>query len=146
MSILFDIATILIFILFAWIGYKRGFIKTLTLTVSTILSILVSNFIVTFLHLSQSGNTPLIILIAAFVVIYAVLSLLMKIVDLAAKLPIISTINKILGLACGVIFGYLAVAVLSFYLLSTNAISPAQIEATYILKYVADSATVFFSR
>lgn len=145
MSILFDIITILIFVIFAWIGYKRGFIKTLTLTVSTVLSILVSNFIITLLHISQSGNTPLIILIVTFVVIYAVLSLLMKIVNLAAKLPIISTINKILGLACGLIFGFLAVAILSFYLVSSNIISISQIEATYILKYVTDSATVFFS-
>ncbi len=145
MSILFDIITILIFVLFAWIGYKRGFIKTLTLTVSTVLSILVSNFIITLLRISQSGNTPLIILIVTFVVIYAVLSLLMKIVNLAAKLPIISTINKILGLACGLIFGFLAVAILSFYLVSSNIISISQIEATYILKYVTDSATVFFS-
>lgn len=145
MSILFDIITILIFVLFAWIGYKRGFIKTLTLTVSTVLSILVSNFIITLLHISQNGNTPLIILIVTFVVIYAVLSLLMKIVNLAAKLPIISTINKILGLACGLIFGFLAVAILSFYLVSSNIISISQIEATYILKYVIDSATVFFS-
>ncbi len=144
MSILIDLVAILIVVLCAWIGAKRGFIKTITGTIALILSIAASNLISRFLPDIPKDTTFLIILIVAFILLNMILSLIFKIINLAAKLPVISTINKLLGLICGIVFGVLVITAVGLYLVSSKTISLQVLNDTFVMKYVIDTATIFF--
>lgn len=75
-------------------------------------------------------------------VIYFILSLLillflLKIVNLASKIPGINFINKTLGLILGLILGYLIVMVLSFILLKLGiGLTDELVSSTSVLKFI----------
>lgn len=139
-----DVTTILILVIFAWIGSKRGFIKTLTGILSIVLAVFVSNFIARSLPIVPKDTTFLILLAVTFVILSLLLSLVLKLVNLAAKLPVINTINSFLGLLCGIVFGLFAIVIASYYLLSSSTITQHQINSTYVLNFILENTSALF--
>jgi len=78
-----------------------------------------------------------VLFVIYFLLSLLVFSILLKVLNLAAKLPGINFVNKALGLILGLIFGYLTLIALSHILLKLGIFLTGDlIEETYILKHI----------
>lgn len=114
MAILLDVLMVLLFVLCVWSGWRRGFVKVLggvlALVAATLVSVLFSASVADAVADKVSLQLPLVQLIcsvALFAVTFAVVSFVLRSLDVVAKIPLIKQLNKVLGLAVGVLSGVL---------------------------------------
>ena len=143
-SILYDLAAVLILALFSWFGHKRGFIKTLTNTLSLVLSFFITSFFVDLIgSVAPKDTTFIIALIISYVLISLLLSILMKAINLVAKLPIISSLNKLLGFVCGLLFGLLIIMAVGYYLVVSGTIPAQDVADTFVFNFIWENSKIF---
>ncbi len=91
-------------------------------------------------------GAEIIVFVCSFFLIFAVIKLLLHGLNLLFRLPVIGTINRILGALFGGVSGVLVAAVLlaaAYYFfpslsVSGGVLSPESLEKTYITKYFFD--------
>lgn len=150
MSILLDLLMILVLGLSMVSGWRRGLIKVLGGLVALAVATLVSAWLgepVAALFTPKSSADPalvqLICVVALFAITYALVSILIRSLNLFAKLPLIKQLNKVLGLAVGVVSGVLWVvfAVCALQMLARlgwiPALTDAVIAKTWLVSWVA---------
>lgn len=134
-----DICIVAIIVLFIYNGYSKGFIKSVYSILSLVVTlVLVSVFKDSFLKvISESpiatsiaeffsgssageelnkicseGITYLISIVVLYFIVRVVLRFALTIINSIASLPLINSLNKILGLAIGAVIGVLWVVVI----------------------------------
>ena len=113
---IFNAALVLLFALFVWRGFQRGAVATLAQVLSVIAGFLAARawsvWLTKYLLLLMPGQLAWATLISYALVFIVVSGIVATILDLLAKvlrivtsLPLISTINKLLGLIFGLLDG-----------------------------------------
>jgi uncharacterized membrane protein required for colicin V production len=110
-----------------------------------------SNLLVAAKELIALRGAEIIVFILGFIVIYALILLLFRGLNLLFRLPVLGTFNKILGAMLGVVSGVLLSAVLlgaAYFFFPTLSVSggvfsPEVMEKTYLTKYFFDYILVW---
>lgn len=181
-----DIILIAILIIFAYVGAKRGLIKTLVGIASTVLSVILSmllynpvseilyesslgdsvkEYVREFLVGKAEGAAKLLITDAAvetasvlmmniisFVVVIiaskVLIILISKILNIAAKFPVIKQANKLLGMLAGIISGilicYIAIGIIMTLSPEGNALAIKEsVENSYLAVKLCDKNMIY---
>ena len=151
MSVLLDLLLVVLLGLSIMSGWRRGFVKMfgglLALVAATSISAWLSDPIAS-LFVPKSTKDPavvqLICVVVLFAITYALVAFLVRSLDLIAKLPLIKQLNKVLGLAVGVVSGVLWVLFVTcaLQLLARVGWVPVLTEAviakTWLVSWVAE--------
>ena len=107
------IIVVLIIIMAAVHGYKKGITKELSGLISWAVTLFVMSLIImlyTSFNANESKNIIFIIIIlAAVVIIYSIIRLFLKPVKLVVKLPLFKALDRLLGFVIGIAEGFLIV-------------------------------------
>lgn len=150
MSVLLDLLLVVLLSVSIMSGWRRGFVKIfgglLALVAATMVSAWLSDPIAS-LFVPKSTKDPatvqLICMVVLFAITYALVAFLLRSLNLIAKLPLIKQLNKVLGLAAGVVSGVLWVLFVTcaLQLLARvgwiPALTEAVIEKTWLVSWVA---------
>ncbi len=153
-------AIIIIFLVLAFLlGMKRGFVRTaysmFSLVISSVIVYFLYNYFLSYFAVSEVGKTisdyvsssyngifseqisALAMSAAALLALYFIVKLVLKfligILDLISKLPVINTLNKLLGGVIGVAIGAILVAIITNIAFAIPSITP-HIEASKIVE------------
>ena len=114
MSILLDGLLIVLFGACAFWGWKRGFIKMLSRLIALVVASLVSSVVSTPIATAIAPRTALSLptvcvmcSIVLFVLSYVLMSVMLRTLDVVAKLPLLKLANQVLGLVVGAVSGLL---------------------------------------
>ncbi len=141
-----DILFFSLVLIFAIIGLKRGFVKSilsllsvilsfvLSVTLSSVVSNTVSNYFV-------SEFVKPITFFVLFIVLRIIIGLLAKVLNIVSIIPVIKTANSLLGFTLGVINGII-IATLSCCLLYV-ILSYSSVDVYFISLDDFDNSTVF---
>jgi|GEM_PF-4962617 len=133
MHIIIDILLVALFLVPIISGWKRGFITTVLELVSFIVAFIVA-FVGTFLAVSVVDANPIVIFIVLFIAAYVALIIIKNALNLVAKLPVLKTMNNLLGLIIGLVQGV-------FFFLLAVAIFPHIFSGNYADTFVLNWAT-----
>ena len=67
----------------------------------------------------------------------------MKAINLVAKLPIISSLNKLLGFVCGLLFGLLIIMAVGYYLVVSGTIPAQDVADTFVFNFIWENSKIF---
>lgn len=114
MSVLLDGLMILLFGLCAWSGWRRGFIKMLSGLLALVVASLASSVLSSPIAAAIAPRSPLppvvvslLCSIVLFILSYALMTFMLRTLNVVAKLPLLKFANKALGLAVGMASGIL---------------------------------------
>lgn len=118
-----DIIILLILVFLAFLGYKKGFLRTLTgvlsIFISSVFTLCLSSPVAAIFEDAPVYSTRIISAIAVFVIVRVLIYFLMKVFGIIRKLPLIGAFDGLLGAALGLIKGilivYLLMTVVSLY-------------------------------
>lgn len=82
--------------------------------------------------------TRLVLFLISFVVVLLAWNLLARVLDLAFRLPVLSSINRLLGSAVGLVKGALVVYIAVWLL--RGSLSPELVEQTVLLKFFCENS------
>lgn len=145
---LLDGLLIVLFAACVYLGWQRGFVKTFSRLLVLLISVLVSAVFggpvatVVNAHNLSYGLTRLICSVVLFVITYALASLVIGVLNWAAKLPLLKQMNRLLGLIAGVVSGALWVlfAVGMIWMVAQLGwiapLTPAVVEKTWLMSWV----------
>lgn len=146
MSVLLDTLMILLFSLCVVSGWRRGFIKMLSglisLVAASLISSLLSGFLATLLAPQSALAVPVLRMLCSLVlfsVIYGLSSILLRPLNLVAKLPVLKQCNSLLGIAVGAVSGALwvlfaiSIAYTLAWLRCFPALTPSVLEGTWLV-------------
>lgn len=118
MNYVIDIIFVLILLVNAFVGYRKGFIKTVFQLLINIASFIVAYILAKPVSLMFAGtvlpNSPkevsaAVAYLIAFVILYIIahiaIAIAANVLDLISKLPVLNFTNKALGVIMGVILG-----------------------------------------
>jgi len=123
-----DLLTVIILVVFTIVGVKRGFVKALANTAGWVVSLLVAYLVsepvaavISAENGADSEFVRLIIRVIVFFVVFIAAKILIKVIGAALnalvnKIPLVSTLNKILGGVFGLCEGALLLLVLTMIL------------------------------
>ena len=78
--------------------------------------------------------------VLAFIALLIILKLIIWALDLAAKMPVVKTVNKFGGVITGLIIGYVIVLLAAYVLLNfTGVINHEQVSQTVLMRFMFDS-------
>jgi len=133
MHILIDVLLVALFAVPVISGWKRGFITTVLELVSFIIAFIVA-FVGTMLGVAIVDASPIVVFVILFIVAYIALIIIKNILNVVAKLPVLKTMNNLLGLIVGLVQGM-------FFFLLAVAIFPHLFSSYYGDTYVLNWAT-----
>ena len=157
MSVLLDGLMLLVFVLCVVSGWRRGFIKVLggllALIAATVVSSVVKPLVVPVIAKHATLPLPLVQLLCSivlFLLVYAATGVLFRCLDVIAKLPLIKQLNRLLGLAAGIVSGVLWVlfamgVVTALALLGwIPSLTPTVLEETQLISWLATIASAYW--
>lgn len=150
MSVLLDGLLVVLFGTCAALGWRRGFIKMLSGVLALVVASLVSSVLSTpaAAAIAPRAALPydvvrLLCTIVLFILSYALMSFMLRTLNVVAKLPLLKWANKVLGLVLGMASGALWV-LFALGVLYTLAwlgwlpfLTPAVLEKTWLISWVA---------
>ena len=78
--------------------------------------------------------------VLAFIALLIILKLVIWALDLAAKMPVVKTVNKFGGVIIGLVIGYIIVLLAAYILLNfTGVINHEQVSQTVLMRFMFDS-------
>lgn len=114
MSIVLDGLLVVLFGTCAVLGWRRGFIKMLSGLLALVVASLASSVLCTPVATAIApraalpyGVVRLLCMIVLFILSYALMSFMLRTLNVVAKLPLLKWANKVLGLALGMASGAL---------------------------------------
>lgn len=151
MSILLDGLMILLFLLCVFSGWRRGFVKMfgglIALVAASLLSSLLCRPIATLVAPRTALAAPVVEMLCSlvlFALIYGLVALVLRPLNLVAKLPLLKQINKVLGLLVGVVSGVLwvlfamGVAYTLAWLDYIPTLTPSVMEGTWLISRLSE--------
>ncbi len=149
MSILLDGLLVLLFGTCVYLGWRRGFIKMLSGLLALVVASLVSSVLSTPIAAAMAPRTALppsvvrlLCSIVLFILSYALMSVMLRTLNVVAKLPLLKFANKVLGSVVGILSGVLWVlfALGVIYTLAWLGwlpfLTPAVLEKTWLISWV----------
>ena len=152
MAILLDLLVVLLLGASIVSGWRRGFIKVFGGLLALVAATLVSAWLsepVAALFTPKSSADPamvqLLCVVVLFAVTYALVAFLLRSLNLIAKLPLIKQVNKVLGLAVGVLSGllWMMFVVCALQMLARVGWIPALTEAVIAKTWIVSRVVAF---
>lgn len=136
MGVIFDILLLLLFGFSVYMGYKNGFL----VSASGIIAIILASALTGIFDLGLLGFIVLNILLAVAVALVA--RILRKL-----KLPVIRTVDTLLGIGFGVLEGFMRVVILALvgYFI-TRLTATTFFDGSLIIEYISDGVIFDFIR
>lgn len=79
-----------------------------------------------------------VLFVIYFVILLIVLSLVARLLDAVARLPVLNAINRVGGFILGLLFGYLAIMLVSYLLTKFNLwLTSDMVDQTVVLKFIS---------
>lgn len=129
--------------LFTNIGISEKIVDDAINDLKTTLSKSVSDTLFELTETVSYKITYAALFVIVFLLSLLIYNLLLKLLNLTAKLPILNFANKALGLLLGLIFGYLAAMAIAYILSKFGIIlSDSVIEQTHLLKFIMNFSLI----
>ena len=122
MNVIFDLALLVIFGLFAFWGYRKGLIRMVLslgrLILAVLITVMLGSSFSSWLHRMFMTSYPALLAsiighVLLFLLAFALLTFAIYFLGKLAELPLIRTGDKLLGLAVGCISGLITMALVS---------------------------------
>lgn len=147
---LLDIILLAFLGLFAFKGYKDGFvlsiINVVILLVSLFLTVLyvneVADYLSSYLYLLGDSTIQVVAFALLFIVIYILLSFVANILKVLNSIPLVGSLNKFLGALFGFFKGILILSIIVFLFNSYRPkdLLEEQLKQSQVYEYLADIA------
>ncbi len=147
MALIFDLCAVVLILICAFIGRKRGFVGSLFVAASTVLSIPLSAFILRRFDFDNSAKMVIVFVLLIFIIkilFYA----LGRVLNIVKIIPIIKSFNAFLGLVFGVLNGIVITVIICSvmavcFVFYENSLLDTILHNSYICRMLLSTFSIF---